>query len=53
MEMTTINLLKKFVSEMDKNPLLWKLASAIEGLITRLGAHAAGILILEGNPAEP
>ena len=44
--------IKEFVSEMDKNPLLWKLASAIEGLITRLGAHAAGILILEGNPAD-
>ena len=44
--------IKEFVSEMDKNPLLKKLAFAIEGLITRLGAHAAGILILEGNPAE-
>lgn len=44
--------IKEFVNEMEKNKNLWKLASAIEGLITRLGAHAAGILILEGNPAE-
>lgn len=38
-----------FVEEMDKYPELRNLAFAIEGLITRLGAHAAGIIILEGD----
>lgn len=46
------NPIKEFVTEMDRNPQLKKLAFAIEGLITRLGAHAAGILILSGSPAE-
>jgi DNA polymerase III subunit alpha len=40
-----------FVEEMDRNPDLKKLAFAIEGLITRLGAHAAGILITELDPS--
>lgn len=44
--------IKAFVKEMDANPQLKKLSFGIEGLITRLGAHPAGILILEGNPAE-
>ena len=44
--------IKEFVNEMDKNPKLKKLAFAIEGLITRLGVHAAGILILDGSPAK-
>jgi DNA polymerase III subunit alpha len=48
----THNPIKEFVSEMDNHPKLKKLAFAIEGLITRLGAHAAGVLILEGSPAE-
>lgn len=46
------NPIKEFVNEMDKNPDLKKLAFAIEGLITRLGVHAAGIIILDGSPAE-
>lgn len=44
--------IREFVSEMDKNPTLWKLASGIEGLITRLGAHAAGILIFKGKVSD-
>ena len=44
--------IKDFVIEMNKNPQLWQLASRIEGLITSLGAHAAGILITKGSPAE-
>jgi len=46
------NPIKEFVNEMDNNPDLKKLAFGIEGLITRLGVHAAGILILDGDPSE-
>lgn len=35
-----------FKTEMDKYPMLWKVASAIEGMITRLGCHASGVLAL-------
>lgn len=38
--------IKHFVVEMKKKPKLWKVASTIEGLITRLGVHAAGIVVL-------
>ena len=44
--------IKDFVKEMDKNPRLWQLASRIEGLVTSLGAHAAGILITKGSPSD-
>ena len=44
--------IKEFVNEMDNHPKLKKLAFGIEGLITRLGVHAAGILILDGDPTE-
>ena len=44
--------IKEFVNEMNKHPKLKKLSFAIEGLVTRLGVHAAGILILDGSPAE-
>ena len=46
------NPIKEFVNEMNKHPRLWKLASRIEGLVRSLGAHAAGILITKGSPAE-
>jgi len=46
------NPIKEFVSEMDANPDLKKLAFGIEGLITRLGVHAAGVLIFDGDPSE-
>lgn len=35
-----------FKAEMDKYPMLWKVASAIEGMVTRLGCHASGVLAL-------
>lgn len=35
-----------FKAEMDKYPMLWKVASAIEGMITRLGCHASGVIAL-------
>lgn len=38
--------IKAFKEEMDKHPMLWKVASSIEGLITRLGCHASGVLAL-------
>ncbi|MFW6001961.1 MAG: PHP domain-containing protein [archaeon] len=43
--------IRDFREEMDKYPKLKKFAFAIEGLITRVGVHAAGIIILEGSPA--
>ena len=44
--------IKAFKEEMDKNPLLWKVASAIEGLVTSLGCHASGVLALNDKPWE-
>ena len=44
--------IKSFVEEMDKYPKLKKLAFTIEGLITRLGVHAAGILIFDSDPSD-
>jgi len=41
---------KQFLEEMNKNPDLWELAIAIEGLITRIGVHAAGVLITNEDP---
>lgn len=41
-----------FVEEMDRNPDLKRLTFAIEGLITRLGAHASGILITDLDPSN-
>lgn len=38
-----------FKEEMDKNPKLWKLAQAIEGLVTRLGVHASGVVAINGD----
>lgn len=35
-----------FVEEMNKYPMLWKVASYIEGLVTSLGCHASGVLAL-------
>ena len=39
-------MIKNFREEMDKNPLIWQVASKIEGLITSLGCHASGVLAL-------
>lgn len=38
--------IKAFKEEIDKYPMWWEVASAIEGLITRLGCHASGVLAL-------
>lgn len=40
-----------FVSLMEQQPELWKTARKVEGLITRLGIHAAGV-ILSNEPIE-
>jgi len=34
----------KFKEQMDSMPALWEVASKIEGLVTRLGVHAAGVI---------
>jgi DNA polymerase-3 subunit alpha len=44
--------IKAFVDEINKEPELWKLATRIEGLITRLGIHAAGVIALNDNLTE-
>lgn len=36
--------IKAFKDEMDKNPQLWELSQSIEGLVTRLGVHASGVV---------
>ena len=38
--------IENFRAEMDKNPLLRDVAFAIEGLVTRLGCHASGVLAI-------
>ena len=38
-----------FVKEMNENPEIWKVAQKIEGLISRRGLHACGILINNDN----
>ena len=41
--------IKAFVEEMNKYPKLWQLAQSIEGLITRLGVHASGVVCVNGD----
>ncbi len=41
--------IKAFKEEMDKYPELWELACNIEGLVTRLGVHASGVICVNGN----
>lgn len=36
-----------FVQEMDKNPMLWKVARKIGGLVSRIGSHAGGIIFVD------
>ena len=40
---------KEFKKEIDKYPNLYKTACAISGLVTRLGQHACGMLLYNGN----
>jgi DNA polymerase III subunit alpha len=42
----------KFQEEMAKNKKLWTLASKIEGLITRIGVHASGVIALNEDITE-
>ena len=41
-----------FIAEMNKYPKLWNLAQAIEGLVTRLGVHASGVVAVNGDFIE-
>lgn len=41
--------IKAFVEQMKEYPKLWKLAQSIEGLITRLGVHASGVVCVNGD----
>ena len=41
--------IKAFVNEINKYPKLWELASSIEGLVTRLGVHASGVVCINGD----
>lgn len=38
--------IKKFQEEMNRHKELWNLASKIEGLITRVGVHASGVIAM-------
>ena len=38
-----------FVTQMNENPKLWTLAQNIEGLVTRLGVHASGVVCVNGD----
>ena len=38
-----------FIKQMDENPRLWELAQSIEGLVTRLGVHASGVVCVNGD----
>lgn len=46
------NPINAFVDEVNKEPKLWELATRIEGLITRLGIHAAGVIALNDKLTE-
>jgi DNA polymerase-3 subunit alpha len=46
------NSINAFVEEIDKEPKLWEVATRIEGLITRLGIHAAGVIALNNRLVE-
>lgn len=41
-----------FIAEMNKYSKLWNLAQAIEGLVTRLGVHASGVVAVNGDFVE-
>ena len=41
--------IKAFVEQMNQYPRLWELARSIEGLITRLGVHASGVVCVNGD----
>ena len=41
--------IKAFVEQMNQYPELWELAQNIEGLITKLGVHASGVVCVNGD----
>jgi DNA polymerase-3 subunit alpha len=41
--------IKAFVEQMKLHPRLWELAQSIEGLITRLGVHASGVVCVNDD----
>ena len=41
--------IKAFIEQMTLYPDLWKLAHRIEGLVTRLGVHASGVVCVNGE----
>ena len=41
--------IKAFIDQMEQYPRLWELASSIEGLITRLGVHASGVVCVNDD----
>lgn len=41
--------IKAFIEQMTAYPDLWKLAHRIEGLVTRLGVHASGVVCVNGD----
>ena len=41
--------IKAFIEQMNQYPKLWELAQSIEGLITRLGVHASGVVCVNDN----
>ena len=41
--------IRAFIEEMNKEPRLWQLAQNIEGLVTRLGVHASGVVAVNGD----
>lgn len=41
-----------FIEVMNQNPEWWELACAIEGLVTRLGVHASGVVCVNGDMNE-
>ena len=44
--------IKAFKEEIDKYPQLWELATTIEGLVTRLGVHASGVVAVNTDFTE-
>lgn len=41
--------IKAFIEQMNQYPRLWELAQNIEGLITRLGVHASGVVCVNDD----
>ena len=41
--------IKSFVEQMNQYPQLWELASSIDGLVTRLGIHASGVVCVNDD----